>query len=352
MFILDILLRYGSVTLLLYASFLALRDGRGTRPAIYIFLVTFSVAAMLLTTVPPELRLPKPIHYFFRFADIGNIIFIWWLGLAMFDDGFRLRWWHWAVMAFNCAVLIPFRVMEIRGEDYFHPVANYGLDMITLGIMAHLVYVALKGRADDLIEPRRRFRLFFILALVASTLIAVFAENLLMAENKELLQTLRCIIIFPMALWGVAWLTQMHPEKLVFETPAQKPAKPSSIDPRDQQLLDALTSAMEENHIYKEPGLTIRALAEQLKTPEHRLRSLINAGLGYRNFSTFLNHYRIAAIKQAFAEPENSRIPVLTIALDHGYNSLAPFNRAFRDVTGQTPTQYRQAILSAPPEGG
>jgi len=347
MLILDVLLRYGSVTLLFLASFLALRDGRGSKAGIYIFLVTFTVASMLLTTVRPELQLPRPIHYFFRFADVGNIAFIWWLGLAMFDDDFRLRWWHWAVLALNYVVLLPTRIMEFRGVEYFHPVANYGLDLITVGIMGHLFYVALKGRADDLIEPRRRLRLFFVLALGIATLAALFAENLLMASHPELLNTLRCIIIFPMALWGVAWLTQMHPEKLVFEATLEKPVQASLIDPRDQQLLAELTKAIEVDQMFKEPGLTIRQLAETLKTPEHRLRNLINSGLGYRNFSAFLNHYRIAAIKDAFSRPENSRIPVLTIALDHGYNSLAPFNRAFRYVEGKTPTQYRRDLFSS-----
>jgi len=346
MFILDVLLRYGSVTLLFLIAFLSLRDGRETKLAIYVFLTTFTVAAMLLTTVPPDLQLPRPLHAFFRFVDVGNIVFIWWLGLVMFQDDFRLKWWHWVVFALNYVILVPSRIMELRGVDYFNPFLNYGLDIMTFGIMGHLMYIALRGRADDLIEPRRQFRLFFVLALAVTTLSAVMAENLLSANHSVFLQTLRCIIIFPMALWGVVWLTNMHPEKLIFEPPKQNPQKKPKIDPRDKTLLEALIYAMETDHIYKEPGLTIRRLADRLETPEHRLRSLINSGLNYRNFSTFLNTYRIDAIKKAFAEPSNSRIPVLTIALDHGYNSLAPFNRAFRDAVGKTPTQFRQQILS------
>jgi len=34
-------------------------------------------------------------------------------------------------------------------------------------------------------------------------------------------------------------------------------------------------------------------------------------------------------------------VPILTIALDAGFGSLAPFNRAFRSHTGCTPTEYR-----------
>jgi len=348
MFILDILLRYSTVTMLLLIAGLAIRDGRKARPTIYIVLASVTVACMLLGTVRPELRLPDPFHALVRFGDVGNIVFIWWLGLAIFQDNFRLRWPHGLVLAISGAILLPDRFMELQNQSFSHPVLNYSLDILTVGIMGHLIFVTLKGRADDLIEPRRRLRLYFVLAMILATLTAVFAENLLMANHREFLQTLRCIIIFPLALWGVLWLTEMHPEKITFTDTIKPIDKKPDIDPRDQLLLDELKTAMDVDKVYIEPGLTIRTLAEKLKTPEHRLRSLINGGLGYRNFSTFLNQYRIEAIKAAFAKPENSRIPVLTIALDHGYNSLAPFNRAFRDVVGKTPTQYRQGIMSNP----
>ena len=37
-----------------------------------------------------------------------------------------------------------------------------------------------------------------------------------------------------------------------------------------------------------------------------------------------------------------AEVPVLTIALDAGFQSLAPFNRAFKATTGVTPTEYRR----------
>jgi AraC-like DNA-binding protein len=93
---------------------------------------------------------------------------------------------------------------------------------------------------------------------------------------------------------------------------------------------------------YRQSGLTIRSLAEKLKLPEHRLRRLINGKLAYRNFSAFLNDFRIAEARERLTDPKNARAPVLTMALDLGYASLGPFNRAFRANTGRTPTDYRR----------
>jgi AraC-like DNA-binding protein len=60
------------------------------------------------------------------------------------------------------------------------------------------------------------------------------------------------------------------------------------------------------------------------------LRRLINQRLGYRNFNVFLNEHRIAEAKAALADPSQAEVPVITIAMDAGFQSLGPFNRASR----------------------
>jgi AraC-like DNA-binding protein len=73
---------------------------------------------------------------------------------------------------------------------------------------------------------------------------------------------------------------------------------------------------------------------------------VINQQLGYRNFAAFLNEYRVGAAKEALRDPAQARRQVLQIALDLGYGSIAPFNRAFRAATGVTPTAFRRDALS------
>ena len=67
--------------------------------------------------------------------------------------------------------------------------------------------------------------------------------------------------------------------------------------------------------------------------------------MGYRNYTAFLNHYRIKAVKASLSDAQKSRIPVLTLAIEAGFSSLAPFNRAFKDSEGITPTKYRRQQL-------
>ena len=73
------------------------------------------------------------------------------------------------------------------------------------------------------------------------------------------------------------------------------------------------------------------------------MRRLINGQLGHRNFSAFVNGYRLAEAEAALADPGQAEVPILTIALDAGFGSIGPFNRAFKSHTGLTPTEYRRS---------
>jgi AraC-like DNA-binding protein len=110
----------------------------------------------------------------------------------------------------------------------------------------------------------------------------------------------------------------------------------------DQRLVDALMRLMADERIYRHDNVTIGTLATKLAIPEYKLRRLINQRLGYRNFNVFLNNHRIEEAKAALADPSQAEVPVITIAMDAGFQSLGPFNRAFKATTGVTPTEYRR----------
>jgi AraC-like DNA-binding protein len=124
--------------------------------------------------------------------------------------------------------------------------------------------------------------------------------------------------------------------------------KPAAIEPK---LLGRLERLMTVERAYRREGLTIGSLAAELGVPEYRLRQLINEGLGHRNFNSFVNGYRLAEARAALADPVQANVPILTIALDTGFQSLAPFNRAFKMTAGMTPTEYRRQHLTRPEPG-
>ena len=131
-----------------------------------------------------------------------------------------------------------------------------------------------------------------------------------------------------------------HPD--LFASPIAEPRREEPM-PLDDPLANRLLAFMEHQKPHRDETLTIAALAAQLGEQEYRLRRLINGQLGHRNFATFLNGYRLAEVKAALTDPSQRDVPILTIALDAGFGSLGPFNRAFRDAEGCTPSAYRAA---------
>lgn len=133
-------------------------------------------------------------------------------------------------------------------------------------------------------------------------------------------------------------------QDLPAEDPSTPPAELAEEDARAAAMLERL---MRDERLSREPGLTVAALAARLRMPEYRLRRLINQRLRHRNFNAFLNQWRLAEAKEALADPAQREVPVSTIALDAGFQSLGPFNRAFRAETCLTPSEFRTRSLGA-----
>lgn len=346
MLLLEALIRYPTIALYLLLGAFILRDGRKNPSAKYAAGICISLAAILLGTAPDELRLPSFPHTIVRFIDFPTMGLIWWFGRSMFEDDFKLGKLEWIGMAAISFPILAYRLAEYDIITRPPNFVGYWISAVSLIFMTHLVFSALRGRQDDLIEARRKVRVYFVIALALVGASTVFFEVLFYSSHPALVDLMRAGVALPMVIWSFWWLSKLHFERLSFEAVQKiEPLKPA-IDPRDHALHKALVDLIETDKAYQEPGLTIRTLAEKLKTPEHQLRALINKGMGYRNFSGFLNHYRIQAVKDAMAQPKNARIPVLTLAMDVGFNSLAPFNRAFRQIVGETPTQYRNKKIN------
>ncbi len=345
MLVLDALIRYSAFALLLMLVVLIMRDARRSKPARYAALLAVSAAALLLGTPHPDLVLPVIPNIVVRFLDVPSIIFAWWFGRSLFEDEFSLGWLEWLVLLIVAIPVALFRLSELEIIEMIPNWLIYMSAFTSILLMLHLMFITLSGRNDDLIESRRRARMNFLIALSLLIVLILIGERVFYADYPLEVNTSRAAIILVLAFWGVLWMLRMEVEKLSFEIKAKAVDEaPHTIDPRDQGLFEALVEQMEVHKVYTEAGLSIRALADKLSTPEHRLRALINQGMGYRNFSAFVNNYRIEAVKVSMQQPENSRIPILTLAMNVGFNSLAPFNRAFSSLSGETPSEYRARL--------
>ena len=272
----------------------------------------------------------------------GNNVVFWLFAAALFDDSFRLRWWHGALWL----LMVVLGAVEcVAGSR----ILSIALTSSSIVFAALAVVPTLTTWQGDLLEGRRRLRLFIVIASAtysALTAIAYLTGDIdpTKGPSTPLAAVALVAIVAP-----IAWLTLgLRPSQGLFATLAEPvvapalTAAPSPAEVVNPAQVAALERAMTVDRIYRQDGLAIAQLAERLGMPEYRLRRLINQALGYRNFSSFLNFYRIADAKAALADPAQAEVPVLTIALDAGFSSLGPFNRAFKAETGMTPSEFRR----------
>lgn len=348
---LDDIVRFSAFGLLIWLAVLALRDFRDRVAGRLGALSATASAAYLVSTKVKAQIFGAEIDLILLPLHVGSIGFAWLFCLSQFDDRFEVKGWHVTVIILKILTGAgSYLSFKYDWDALFQPFVALTFIAVS-GIVAHLLYEVWQGRNEDLVEDRRRFRTKFVVAVVVISLGVMIAEIFLVGRGikNELLLTqslaFLCIAVYP--LWR---LSSPGGEDLFFRAP--NPVEHTvdeghcDLSPSDRHDLDVIRGLAGTPQMLA-AGLTISKLSDELRIPEHRLRHLINQHLGYRNFSDFLNHHRIERAKEQLSDEEKRNTPVLTLAMELGYGSLGPFNRAFKERTGLTPTEFRTQSLEA-----
>ena len=325
-------------------ALLMLVSQRKTWPGRLLILLSLSLAALLLSTSTGVLKMSKTTHFVFGMLNVPNTILVWLFAKSLLNENFKMGWLNWAIAASWC---VPLWIMRLDHYGYYSLLSSshaWMLNLYACLLFLYIVFLALSGWADDLVEPRRRLRRVFVIGILILTLLAVISEFFLPKGDDVLLGTFKLMAIFQPLIAAYFWIFTVRPDHFAFwGVGDQKDELPTwERTSRFAELKVKLEQEMQVQKSWRETGLTIPKLAKRLGTTQHNLRALINQEMGFQNFRSFLNQYRVEAVKTVLADPAYLHIPVLTVALENGFNSLPPFNRAFKANVGVTPTTYRQ----------
>ncbi|GJL84520.1 MAG: hypothetical protein DHS20C02_02950 [Micavibrio sp.] len=95
---------------------------------------------------------------------------------------------------------------------------------------------------------------------------------------------------------------------------------------------------MELDKVYHETGYSRTDLARELDESETAISKIVNLHFG-KSFPQLVNERRVADAKRLLAETDAS---IKVVAEEVGFNSLASFNRVFKDLAGEAPSAYRK----------
>lgn len=186
----------------------------------------------------------------------------------------------------------------------------------------------------------RRLTVFFAVFVVAYTSYFVLIRfpffNLAWDYHISAAMTL-CIYLIayagycqPAVFEGFQWTEPAAPAKY----------RSSGLTPAAHEaLLRQLRAVMERDALYREPALSLDALAERLGASRHHVSQVINEGLGI-SFFEYINRLRIEEAKNLLAGAEGA-VRVIDVAYSVGFNNKVSFHNAFKRATGLTPTEYK-----------
>jgi len=312
----------------------------------------------ILWSHPAVSHWPPVARLFIGIAALSAPFFFWALARLIFEDEFFLRPVHWTVLVIVLMAGVAQAVVPGVRLSWLPESLRIGFRLISLTLVLHVFWLVWKDRPLDLVERRARFRLVFLVgAGILATLILLAALFYGPASSRPAPARLgEAVAAFLLGLGLAIALMRLDRDFLPPEPAGTRSSPLTENDDgtsnaseygQDKDLLARLDAVMRDEEAWRQTGLTISGLAARLAIPEYRLRRLINQGLGFRNFTAFLNEYRLSAAALRLADRDQARIPVLTIALELGWGSIGPFNRAFRARFGMTPTDYRRQQASS-----
>lgn len=181
------------------------------------------------------------------------------------------------------------------------------------------------------ILEKQRNRNYFLLALAGCVLLAVALtiwiaySRRLRAKNRVLYEQIQARNQCRIA----------HEETLI--------SRPQTELTTEMRLFRQLSLLMKEEHLYTDPAINRRALADRLATNERYLAEAIRAGAG-ETFNNYINQQRLTyALDLLITQPN---LPIEAVASDAGFNSYPTFHRLFSRTYGMGASEYRRMAFS------
>lgn len=106
--------------------------------------------------------------------------------------------------------------------------------------------------------------------------------------------------------------------------------------------LEHLERLLKEQHIHRDPLLSRDDVADKLGISGGYLSQILNSRTN-RNFSEYINAYRVADVKKMIHNPAFDKYNLLSIGLEAGFNSKTAFYASFKKETGMTPSEYKKS---------
>ena len=251
------------------------------------------------------------------------------------------------------AFIFPLNVrFHWGGEDLIHLIAR-------LCFAAQVVWVLVRGyrlirntqrRLDNnytddrsyLLQPTHTLLLFIGFTAFVSMLLNLLGRD---SFDGSVLVSIPAVLM-SILLYGLGYVAAhtFLPEETITQSEEveEEKARNATIEETDE-LFNKIITALREEQLFTNPNLTIQDLAAAVGSNRTYVSACINRRTNF-SFSQLVAQYRVENAKSILSDPQYSTdhdAVSSAIALS-GFTSDQTFYRIFKELTGQTPLQYRR----------
>jgi AraC-like DNA-binding protein len=178
------------------------------------------------------------------------------------------------------------------------------------------------------------------LSKLAMVLLSVIGNTGFPIAAGEELAILAFLLVFIYYLITKPDVLPMEPEA---DTAAgSKYAKAILPERTRKRYMSQLEEYMIQEQAFLDRSLSVPQVSQSLGIPQHHVSMTINTESN-QNFYSFVNSFRIRHAVDRLKDPKEREESILEIAYSSGFQSKTSFNKAFKSLTGMTPTEYRKS---------
>ena len=163
---------------------------------------------------------------------------------------------------------------------------------------------------------------------------------LILSIASSILQFLGAKIYFNASLILILLLMGVLVGRLIFKTLEQKsPMLPVLTEKKyagsdlkggeAAQIESEINRVLKKEEFYLDPELSLEQLSEKVGIPKRKVSQVINERMG-KSFFDLINTHRIERAKRIFKENKDSKLTVLEVLYEVGFNSKSSFNTQFK----------------------
>jgi AraC-like DNA-binding protein len=340
----ELILRAIGVALLALVALSVLRTRERTHRTRSVAWLAASVAAFLLTSMPGADRIFGAFIYPLTALCSTHPVWFWICARLLFSDRATLRTSDVVCLGAMGVAGVLYQSQFPLSPDGSAAVRVLGVAFAasSLGFACLAPLTVYFGMTGDLDARRRQLRQWFVPCVSIYLAAVVITQAVVLLQGRATPTSLVLVNLIVIDVVAALVLSTFVQLRIVNWIAAVDTPPAVALSRLEQSVLDRLDRRFVAERLYARESLTIAELARLLDTQEHVLRRVINHGLGFRNFNDFLHTHRLREAAERLGDPQLRRLPVLTIALEVGYGSIGPFNRAFRERFGVTPSVYRR----------